>query len=192
MSRETQELVTLSIAVAGLLISLYLLYINIKNRGTQLAQYRISRHSHRSGRIVVQYVNTEQLEGRFLVKLVLFSLGSIASVIHSVAVSKLVGNSNRLLRLFKPMVHERIEDARWWPTLDESQKEPRYLDDNYRDLYVKDYRIILISVPGLVGEERYAFDVRTNNDYVTLRTHVSGIKGTHQFSHHYEEWHMEK
>lgn len=112
MSRETQELVTLSIAVAGLLISLYLLYINIKNRGTQLAQYRISRHSHRSGRIVVQYVNTEQLEGRFLVKLVLFSPGSIASVIHSVAVSKLVGNSNRLLRLFKPMVHERIEDAR--------------------------------------------------------------------------------
>lgn len=192
MNKEIQELVTLAIALVSLLISLYLLYINIKNRGTQLAEYRMVRHFHRSGQTVVQYINAEQLEGRFLVKLVLFSPGSVASVIHSVAVFKLVGNSNRLLRLFKPTVHKRIEDARWWPTLDENQKEPRYRDDNYGDLYVRDYRVILISVPGLVGEERYAFDVRTNNDYVILRTHVSGIKGTHQFSHHYEKQYMEK
>jgi hypothetical protein len=192
VNQQTQPLITLAIAVIGLLISLYLLYINIKNRGTQVSAYRITRTLHRSSKIVLKYINAEQLDGRFLVKLVLFNPGSIASVIHSFAVFKPTQNPNRFSRIFKPILLKRIEDAYWWPTRDESQKEARYLDDEYKNLYVEDYRVILVSIPGMVGRERYEFEIRTNNDYQIHQTHIDGIKGTHRFSHYYEEWHAEK
>ncbi|WP_145986736.1 hypothetical protein [Burkholderia sp. MSMB617WGS] len=192
MNQQTQQLITLAIALIGLLISLYLLFINIKNRGTQLSAYRITRALHRSSRIVLKYINAEQLDGRFLVKLVLFNPGSIATVIHSLAVFKPTENPNRLFHVFKPTLLKRIEDAYWWPTQDKNQKEARYLDDEYKNLYVEDYRVILVSIPGLVGSEQYEFEIRTNNDYQIQKTHIRGIKGTHRFSHYYEEWHTEK
>ncbi|WP_454806385.1 hypothetical protein [Paraburkholderia fungorum] len=192
MNQQTQQLITLAIALIGLLISLYLLFINIKNRGTQLSAYRITRTLHRSSRIVLKYINVEQLDGRFLVKLVLFNPGSIATVIHSFAVFKPIENPNRLFRVFKPTLLKRIEDAHWWPTQDENQKDARYLDDEYKNLYVEDYRVILVSIPGLVGSEQYEFEIRTNNDYQIQKTDLRGIKGTHRFSHYYEEWHAEK
>lgn len=191
MNKQIQELITLAIAIIGLLISLYLLYINIKNRRTQVSAYRITRGLHRSSRIVLKYINTEQLDGRFLVKLVLFNPGSIASVIHSLAVFKPAKNPDWFFRIFKPTVPTRIEGAQWWPTQDEDQKEARYLDDEFRNLYVEDYRVILVSIPGMVDRERYEFEIRTNNDYQIHETHVDGIKGTHRFSHYYEEWHAE-
>lgn len=192
MNQQTQQLITLAIAIIGLLISLYLLYINIKNRGTQVSAYRITRTLHRSSKIVLKYINAEQLDGRFLVKLVLFNPGSIASVIHSFAVFKPTQNPNCFFRIFKPTVLKRIEDACWWPTRDENQKEARYLDDEYQNLYVENYRVILVSIPGLVDRKRYEFEIRTNNDYQIQKTHIDGIKGTHQFSYYYEEWHTEK
>lgn len=192
MNQETQPLITLVIAVISLLISLYLLYINVKNRGTQVSTYRINRALHRSSRSVLQYINTEQLDGRFLVKLVLFNPGSTASIIHSFAVFKPIKNPNRLFRIFKPTVLQCIDDARWWPTRDENQKDPQYRDDEYKNLYVEDYRVILVSIPGWVDRERYEFEIRTNNDYLVHKTHILGIKGSHQFSHYYEEWHTEK
>jgi hypothetical protein len=191
VNQQTQQLVTLAIAIIGLLISLYLLYINIKNRRTQVSAYRITRALHRSSKIVLKYINAEQLDGRFLVKLVLFNPGSIATVIHSFAVFKPTKNPNWFFRIFKPSVLRRIEDAYWWPTQDEDQKEARFLDDEYQNLYVKDYRVILVSIPGLIDRERYEFEIRTNNDYQIQQTHIDGIQGTHRFSHHYEEWHAE-
>lgn len=192
MNQLTQQLITLTIASIGLLISLYLLYINIKNRETQVSAYRITRTLHLSSKIVLKYINTEQLDGCFLVKLVLFNPGSIASIIHSLAVFEPTQNPNCFFRIFKPTVLKRIEDAYWWPTQDENQKEPRYLDDEYQNLYVEDYRVILVSIPGLVDRTLYEFEIRTNNHYQTLETHIDGIKGTHQFSYHYEEWGTEK
>lgn len=192
MNQQTQQLITLAIAIVGLLISLYLLCINIKNRGTQVSAYRISRALHRSSRIVLKYINTEQLDGRFLVKLVLFNPGSIASVIHSFAVFKPIRNPNCFLRIFRPTVLKRIENAYWWPTRDENQKEAQYLDDEYSNLYVEDCRVILVSIPGLVDRARYEFEIRTNNDWQIHKTYLDGIKGTHRFSYHYEEWYAEK
>jgi hypothetical protein len=192
VNQHTQQLITLTIAIIGLLISLYLLYINIKNREIQVSAYRIARTLHRSSRLVLKYINTEQLDGRFLVKLVLFNPGSIASIIHSFAVFKPAKNPNCFFRIFKPIVLKRIEDSYWWPTQDENQKEARYLDDEYQNLYVEDYRVILVSIPGLVDRSLYEFEVRTNNDYQILKTSIGGIKGTHRFSYHYEEWNAEK
>ena len=192
MNQETQQLITLVIAIIGLLISLYLLYINIKNRGTQVSAYRINRALHRSSQIVLQSISVEQLDGRFLVKLVLFNPGSIASVIHSFAVFKSTRNPNRLFRIFKPNVLNPIDNSYWWPTREENQKEPRYLDDDYQNLYVEDYRVILVSIPGLVDREQYEFEIRTNNGHLIHKTRIDGIKGTHRFSHHFKEWYAEK
>lgn len=192
MGQETQQLITLGIASIGLLISLYLLYINIKNRGTQISAYRITRSLHRSSQIVLQYINSEQLEGRFLVKLVLFNPGSVACVIHSFSVFKSTKNPNRFLRIFKPTVLNFVEDARWWPTRDEFQKEPTTLDEGYQNLYVEDCRIILVSIPGWLDREWYEFEIRTNSEDLIHKTRVDGIKGTHQFSHSYERWYTER
>lgn len=192
MNQETQQLTTLAIAILGLFISLYLLYIHIKNRETQLSEYRINRAFYRTSKIVLLYINVEQLDGRFLVKLILFNPSSIASIIHSFAVFKPAKNPNRFFRIFKPTISKFIEDAYWWPTSDEDQKEPQYLDDEYKNLYVENYRVILVSIPGVVDRARYEFEIRTNSDHIIYKTHITGIKGTHRFSHHYEEWHKDK
>lgn len=192
MNQETQQFITLAIAIIGLLISLYVLYINIKNRVTQVSAYRVTRALHRNSNIVLQYINAEQLDGHFLVKLVLFNPGSIASVIHSFAVFKSTRNPNRLFRIFKPNVLNPIDNSYWWPTREENQKEPRYLDDDYQNLYVEDYRVILVSIPGLVDREQYEFEIRTNNGHLIHKTRIDGIKGTHRFSHHFKEWYAEK
>lgn len=192
MNQETQQFITLAIAIVGLLISLYVLYINIKNRVTQVSAYRVTRALHRSSNIVLKYINTEQLDGHFLVKLVLFNPGYIASVIHSFSVFKPARNPNRFFRIFKPKVLNQIDNAYWWPTREENQKEPRYLDDEYQNLYVEDYRVILVSVPGLVDREWYEFEIQTNNGHLIHKTHIDGVKGTHRFSHHFKEWYAEK
>lgn len=192
VDQETQQLITLAIALIGLHISLYLLYINIKNRGTQISAYRINRSLLRSSQIVLQYINTEQLDGHFLVKLVLFNPGSIACVIHSFAVFKPIKNPNCFLRVLKPTVSNAVEEVRWWPTRDESQKEPKTLDDEYQNLYVEDYRVILVSIPGWVDRDWYEFEIRTNSDNLIHKTRVDGIKGTHQFSYSYSRWYTER
>jgi uncharacterized protein (UPF0305 family) len=73
-----------------------------------------------------------------------------------------------------------------------SRTEARYLDDDYRNLYVDDYRVILVSIPGMVARARYVFEIRTNNDDQLHETYIDGIKGSHRFSHYCEEWHTEK
>ncbi|MFM0647266.1 hypothetical protein PQR14_23330 [Paraburkholderia bryophila] len=192
MDLQTLQKIFTILGILGWPVGIVSLYIAIKNRRTQQLSYFISRKTHRSSRIVLQYVNTEQLDGRFLVKLVLFNPGSIASVIYSFAVFKPTENPNWLLRLFKPIVLKRIEDAQWWPTQDEDQKEPRCRDDDYQNLYVKDFRVILVSIPGWIGREKYEFEIRTNNDFQVHETYIDGIKGTHQFGYHYEEWYSER
>jgi len=191
MNPQLQQLFTLGIATVGLIISLYVLGINIKNRRTQVSAYHITRALHHSSRIVLKYIGTEQMDGHFVVKLVLFNPGSIASIIHSFAVFAPTRNTRPFFRIFSPIVRQRIEDSYWWPTRDDSNFEARHLDDAYQDLYVDDVRVILVSIPGLVGVNQYEFEVRTNNDYQTLKTHIDGSKGAHRFSHHYEEWYSE-
>lgn len=192
MSHEKQQLLTLGIAIVGLLISLYLLFINIKNRSTQVSAYRMTRANQRSSKIVVILVNSEQLDGRILVKLVLFNPGSIATVIHSVTTFKSRKNPNVLFRLFKPFVLYEVEDAYWWPTRDADQKKPRFLEDEYRNLYFEDFRVVLISIPEWAEIGSFEFRICTNNDYIHLKTYVDGVTGDRRFSHHFEEWYAEK
>lgn len=192
MSQETQQLITSAIAIIGLLISLYLLFINVKNRGTQVSAYRMTRAIQRSSKIVVIFVNCEQLDGRFLVKLALFNPSSIATVIHSVATFKPRKNPNRFFRIFQPFVLSRVEDAYWWPTRDAEQKKPRFLEDEYQNLYFEDSRVIFISIPEREEIGPYEFRIFTNNDHMCFTTYVDGVKGNRRFSHHFEERYVEK
>lgn len=82
---ETQ-IWAIAISLLSLLISFATLYINLKNRKTQLNTYSLTRASHRSGNIDLKWVSSEQLENEVLIKLIFFNPGSIASIIQSLTI----------------------------------------------------------------------------------------------------------
>ncbi len=170
------------ISFLGFAISLFLLIIHIKNRGTQLSTYRISRATFRSSEIVLHFIGSEQLEGNVLLKLVLFNPGSIASVIQSFAVFERVSSPNGLLRLFGFNKWQRIEDAKWWPTKDTTMTNPKLLEDVYESLYVEDHRTILVTIPGIIDRRQYLFEVCTNNGCLNLMTTIDGFQTHFAFS----------
>ncbi len=164
------------ISFLGFAISLFLLIIHVKNRGTQLSTYRISRAAFRSSEIVLHLIGSEQLEGKVLLKLVLFNPGSIASIIQSFAVFERVPSPIGLLRLLGFKEWQRIEGAQWWPTKDATFTNPKLLEDEYENLYVEDHRTILVAIPGMIDRRQYLFQICTNNGCLNLMTTIDGFQ----------------
>lgn len=172
------------ISLSGFIISLFLLQIHIRNRRTQVSSYQISRAAYRSSQIELVYLSSEQVESQVFLKLVLFNPGSIAAIIQSFAVFERVPTSNPFRRIFRSTEWRRIERARWWPTEDVDHKVPKFLEDEYKNLFVQDQRTILVKMPGYIDRRSYRFEVRTNLGGRTRETTIDGT-ATH-FSHHYE------
>ncbi|CAI8908707.1 hypothetical protein [Pseudomonas zeae] len=181
----SKEFVQTFISWSGFAISICLLFLQIKNRVTQVSSYNLSRAAYRSGTIVLKLVNVVQLEDSVLMKLVIFNPGSVAAVIQSCSIFERPKNKNWFWRFFTSK-WQRVERSLWWPIQDGSDTEPKYLADAYQQLYVKDVRSIYVSMPGMTDRRRYLFEVRTNNGYVTTETSV--MDGRTFFSHHFEEW----
>lgn len=182
----SKDFVQMFISWSGFAISVCLLFLQIKNRFTQVSSYNLSRATYRSSTIVLKLVHVEQLEGSVLMKLVIFNPGSVAAVIQSCSVFEKPKSKNWFLRIFISK-WQRVERSSWWPIKDGSDNEPKYLADAYQELYVKDVRSIYVSMPGMTDRRTYMFEVRTNNGYVTTETSV--MEGATYFSHHFEEWH---
>ena len=178
------------ISVLGFVISLFLLFVHIKNRHTQLSSYQLARATYRSSSIDLHYIGSEQVDDHVLLKLVLFNPGSVAAIIQSFAVFEVSPTRNSIRRLFWPTEWRRIEDARWWPTKNADQKTSGYLADEYENLYVEDFRTILVSIPGMIDRREYLFEVRTNHGSQTTRTTIAATAS--HFSHHFERWYRER
>lgn len=181
----SKDFVQVFISWSGFAISVWLLFLQIKNRFTQVSSYKLSRAAYRSGTIVLKLVHVVQLEDSVLMKLVIFNPGSVAAVIQSCSVFERPKNKNWFWRVFTSK-WQRVEKSLWWPIQEDSDNEPKYLADAYQQLYVKDVRSIYVSMPGMTDRRRYLFEVRTNNGYVTTETSV--MEGRTFFSHHFEEW----
>jgi hypothetical protein len=173
------------ISALSFAISVFLLFIHIRNRRTQLSSYHLARFTHRSSSIDLQFVGAEQAGDNILFKLVLFSPGSVATIIQSFAIFEDVQTRNPIRRLLWPNEWRRVEGARWWPTRDSTKKELRSMADEYENLYVEDFRTILALMPGAIDRRKYRFEIRTNNGFQTKETTIDGI--TIYFSHHFEQ-----
>jgi len=107
---------------ASLVISLALLLIHLKNRKTQLRAYFLSRETYRSSIVVLDYVASEQLDENVLLKLVLFSPGSVATVIRSLTLYRKCESRFFLLRAFGITEWRKVREATWGPVSDPNCK----------------------------------------------------------------------
>ncbi|WP_288393087.1 hypothetical protein [uncultured Herbaspirillum sp.] len=177
------------IGIAGFAISVFLLFIHIKNRRTQLRSYWIAREAYRSSAIQLAFIQSEQLKDFVLLKLVLFNPGSIAAVIGSFSVKRKV-RLNFIERALRINSWKEIPDSKWWPTQDASDKTVKYLADESSSLYVEDQRIIYALIPGMIDRDEYQFEIRTNNGWRILETTICATRTS--FAHASEDWFYEK
>ncbi|WP_129373655.1 hypothetical protein [Pseudomonas aeruginosa] len=175
---------------ASLVISLALLLIHLKNRKTQLRAYFLSRETYRSSIVVLDYVASEQLDENVLLKLVLFSPGSVATVIRSLTLYRKCESRFFLLRAFGITEWRKVREVTWWPVSDPNCKEQKYLADEYRSLYVDSHRDIYVLFPGFIDRNEYKFEVKTNHGSCSTKSTIDATKI--YFSHAFRQWFHEK
>lgn len=143
------------------------LYLSIRNRGTQIAMYRLSRSTHRSSTNDFHVISAEQLEDSVLVKLVFFNPGSVTAVIQSLAVYEIPQPVWWLPRRLDWLRQKRLEHAKWWPARDEEENTPRLFAERCQELMVKENRVILVRFPGMINRLTHAFELKTNHGSIT-------------------------
>ncbi|NWD70771.1 hypothetical protein HX870_24540 [Pseudomonas gingeri] len=111
-------------------------------------------------------------------KFVYFNPGSVATILQAFAVYETPNDYGWIRRMIPFLKWRRMEGVRWWPTKDTDQKVPRLQGDEYESLYVKDFRVILVLVPGRFDRRRYLFEVFTNQGSISHETIIDSL-GVH-------------
>ena len=170
------------------LLAVFLFFVHMKNRRTQLATYHLTRSTHRSGINDLLFVDSEQVGNSVICKLVFFNPGSVAAIIQSFSVYEIPHSYGWLRRNIERCKWRRIRFAKWWPTNNPEQKQVRYLPDEYSNLYVADYKVVMVSFSGVIDRRRYLFRIDTNHGYVTTEVEidrsVSCFPYMHMRKHH--------
>ena len=174
----------------GLGVALISLILHFRNRKVVLRSYWLNRSNHRSSSIDFVYVNSKQKDDEYILKLVLFNPGSIASVIKSLTIYREIVSSNAFLRFFNISEWEEVTEAKWWPTKNDSCSEIKSFAEEYKNLYVDDLRDILVSMPGYIDRNRYKFHIKTNNGGYVCESRIDSISSC--FPYASEQWHSEK
>lgn len=178
------------ISVSGFLISIFLLFIHIKNRKTQLRSYWLTRATHRSSFCELNYICSEQLSDSIILRLVFFNPGPIAAVIKSFSVYRESTPKNVLLKFLGISIWADLPNLRWWPTADPDKTDIKHVADEYQNLYVDDQRVIMVSIPGYIDRSRYKFEIKTNHGVQTLECAIDGTFS--YFPHSFNQWFHEK
>lgn len=173
------------ISVFSLVISLYIFF---SNRKILIRSYKLSRNIVRSEELEMLFVESQQMEERIVIKLVLFNPGNIAAIINSFTVYKLVPSRIKVLKYLGFKQWREITNARWWPSCNDEAEGIKTLKTEYKSLYVKDYRNIFVSVPGYISDEDYKFFVKTNNGSIEQITDINATEI--YFSHRYRKWYL--
>lgn len=165
-------------------IALVALCLSIRNRKTQKAMYRLTRSTHWSSTNDFHVISAEQLDDSILVKLVFFNPGSVSAVIQSLAVYEIPRPICWLPRRFDWLRRKRLELAKWWPTTDEEEKIPRLFAERYQELMVKESRVILVRLPGMINRLTHAFELKTNHGVITTWYALDFIEKGFAFQSH--------
>jgi hypothetical protein len=175
-----------ALAIISLIISSYIL---LTNKKILSKSYRLSRDGARSEEVELIFVESRQQEESVVLKLVLFNPGNVAAIIHSLTVYESVSYPMKLLRYLGLHKWREIEDARWWPSHNETFEGQKTVKDEYASLYVKDYRDIFVIFPGYRSRNEYKFFVQTNHGSTERITTIDAIEI--YFPHRYRKWYRD-
>jgi hypothetical protein len=70
-------------------------------------------------------------------------------------------------------------------------KDEKFLADEYKSLYVEDYRDIFVLLPGCIDRNVYQFDIKTNNGNYRFSSIIYSI-GKTCFPSSFWQWFHEK
>ncbi len=163
------------LSLLSLVVALYTLYINFRNRITTKNTFELSHFGFISTRPYLYRIRTTQKDGFYIVHLSIYNASSGGMIIHSLTSYIESPNKNFLLRFLGILSWEILESSRWWPTKDPGNHEERLLHDAYKDIYVKDTADILVKIPGYINRSRHRFRIATNLDISFHTTTVDGF-----------------
>lgn len=172
--------ISMVISIISLMISLAVLFIHYKNRKTTLHSYWINRNVHRYSASEMTIVRTIQQENSYFAHLVYFNPGSVASILQSLTVYRQVKYKLPFLPFFLKD-WEEITEAKWWPTESPDDFNVKFIADEYTNLYVEDYRDILVVLPGRINRGVHRFHIKTNQGGFYL--HSTPGLGNENFAH---------
>lgn len=153
--------ISIAISVVSLLVSIAVLHIHLKNRRTNLHTYWINRNVQRYSAPEINVVRTVQERDFYIIHIIYFNPGSIASILQSLTIYKQVDYKFPLI----PIVFndwDEVTESKWWPTESPNDFKRKYMADEYANLYVENYKDILVMFPGNIDRALHRFYIKTN------------------------------
>lgn len=146
----------------SLIVSLILLYVQIKNQKVQKLSYYLNRDVYLNSNAEIKLVSSQQVDDKISIKLVIYNLDSKPVLIQSLSVYKKEYVNNFIKRLFNLEEYKVVKDSYWWPNYDTDSVTPKYFSEEYENIYVKDLMDIQVVFPGHIDDSVYQFVLNTN------------------------------
>jgi hypothetical protein len=105
--------------------------------------------------------------------------------LYSFTVFKQVYPKNYFCRIFNIKLWKEVTEAQWWPTKNGNCFKVGKIEDEYENMFVKDQKDIMVSIPGRIDFCEYKFLVKTSNGGQILYTTIDGFRN--YFSRRFEQ-----
>lgn len=172
------------VSIISLLVAALALYLNYKNHHVTRKSYLINREQTRSGNIYLDFVKATQLGDRYVIHLVVFNPSGIGLLLHSLAVFNEIESKGWFNKVLNKQEWKRINQAIWWPTINLEDLDIKYRDEEYKNMYVDNYRDLYVSIPGQMLEFEHRFEIMTNLGGSSQELRPSA--GRSYFSHNFK------
>ena len=179
------ELITENIiGLLGLIFSLMSLVIHFKNRQTNKKSFNLNIQSNKKNNVELVHISNVQNTNNHVSKLVVFNPNSQGVILQSLQVYKEHKSKYWLLRVLNLGKKWEIVDNKWWPTTKENDLEPKYLNDEYEQLYVSNSRIILVCMKGNRDKSLYRFHLKTSHQFINRITTIDGYDSNFPYNYY--------
>jgi len=167
------------------LVAIFMVGVHLKNSRLQRSNYLIGLKSSKSNSTSLDFIESKQQDGNFIVKLAFYNPSSTAAIIRALIITKTIHHPNFILNQLGFKKEVRV-DYRWSPALDNKEYEVVYLKDAYPLLHVKTVVTLYASISGSIDRDIYHFEIRTNHNWYKQSCYIDGKN--HMFATNYEEW----
>ncbi len=159
------------LGLIALVISMVSLMIHFKNRVTNLKSYSITEESHQRTSFEFMLINSKIIDDNRIVKLAVFNPSSTSLFLNCLKLYKLVQEVNNTEQESE---WEQVEIS-WFPTNEAKFKEHRLLQDEYKNLLVKDIKNIFVIIPNTDDKVPFKFELMTSHGETK---HITTIHGS--------------
>lgn len=177
------QFISSPIGFGGFILASLSLFIHYKNRTTNKKTYYLNRDNKRKSSIELLHISATQVESSIINKLVVFNPSSNGLILQSLQVYKEYKSNFPILQEYGLIKKWDKVKSTWWPTTDESNFEPKFIEDEFRNLFVKDIRLIVVSIDGYIDRDLYKFHLKTGHEEISRITTINGFQT--QFAHEF-------